>query len=65
MLLAYATTSAKEAVEIEQVLAATYKITNLRTTRQFLSIEIHYQKDGLISLGQRAFIDSILKQFHM
>ena len=64
MLLAYAPTAAKEAEEIKKALAATYKITNLGTARQFLGIEIHYSNNG-ISLGQRVFIDSILKQFHM
>jgi len=51
MLLAYAPTAAKEAEEIKKALAATYKITNLGTARQFLGIEIHYETDGLISLG--------------
>jgi len=64
MQLAYAPTAAKEAEEIKKALAATYKITNLGTARQFLGIEIHYSNDG-ISLGQRVFIDSILKRFHM
>jgi len=64
MLLAYAPTAAKEAEEIKQALAATYTITNLGTACQFLGIEIHYDTDGLISLGQRVFIDSVLKQFH-
>jgi hypothetical protein len=65
MLLAYAPTAAKEAEEIKQALAATYKITNLRTARQFLGIEIHYDTDGSNSLGQRVFIDSVPKPFHM
>jgi len=65
MLLAYASTAAKEAEEIKQALAATYKITNLGTARQFLGIEIHYETDGSISLGQRVFIDSVPKRFHM
>jgi len=64
MLLAYAPTAAKEVEGIKKALAATYKITNLGTARQFLGIEIHYESDG-ISLGQRVFIDSILKRFHM
>jgi hypothetical protein len=64
MLLAYAPSAAKEAEEIKMALAATYKITNLGTARQFLGIEIHYENDG-ISLGQRVFIDTVLKRFHM
>jgi len=65
MLLAYTPTAAKEADEIKMALAATYKITNLGTAHQFLSIEIHYKTDGSISLAQRVFIDTILKRFHM
>jgi len=65
MLLAYAPTAAKEAEEIKQDLAANYKITNLGTARQFLGVKIHYHTDGLISVGQIVFIDSVLKQFHM
>jgi len=64
MLLAYGPSAAKEAEEIKTALAATYKITNLGTARQFLGIKIHYENDG-ISLGQRMFIDNILKRFHM
>ena len=65
MLLAYTPTAAKEADEIKMALAATYKITNLGTAHQFLGIEIHYKTDGSICLGQRVFIDTILKRFHM
>ena len=65
LLLAYAPTAAKEAEEMKQALAATYKITNLRTTHPFLGIEIHYDTDGLISLSQIVFIDSVLKRLHM
>ena len=65
MLLAYAPTAAKEGEEIKQALAATYKITNRGTARQFLGIEIHHDTDRSISLGQRVFIDSLLKLFHM
>jgi hypothetical protein len=64
MLLAYTMTAAKEAEEIKQALAATFKITNLGTAHQFLGIEIHYQTDGSISHGQSVFIDSVLKRFH-
>jgi hypothetical protein len=65
MVLAYAPTAAKEAEEIKQALAATYKITNLGTAHQFLGIEIHYETDHSISLSQRVFIDCVLKRFHM
>jgi hypothetical protein len=64
MLLAYAPSAAQDAEEIKTALAATYKITNLGTARQFLGIEIHYENDGILH-GQRVFIDTILKRFHM
>jgi hypothetical protein len=65
MLLAYAPSAGKEAEEIKTALAATYKITNLGTARQFLGIEIHYDTDCSISLDQSVFIDTILQRFHM
>jgi hypothetical protein len=61
MLLDFTLTAAKEEEESKQTLAATYKITNIRTPCQFLGIEIHYENDGSIALGQRVFIDSVLK----
>jgi len=57
--------TAKEADEIKTALAATYKITNLGTHRQFVGIEIYRNQDGKIGLGRRRFIDSVLKRFHM
>jgi hypothetical protein len=65
MLLTYPPQAAKEAEEIKVALAATYKITNLGTARQFIEIEIHRNEDGTIGLGQRRFIDSVLNRFHM
>jgi hypothetical protein len=65
MLLTYPPQAAKEAEEIKAALAATYKITNLGTARQWLGIEIHRSEDGTISLGQRRFIDLVLNRFHM
>jgi hypothetical protein len=65
MLLAYTPTAAKEAEEIKQALAAIYKSTNLGTAPQFLGIEMHYETYGSISPGQRLFIYSALKRFHM
>jgi len=65
MLLTYPPQAAKEAEEIKTALATTYKITNLRTTRQFLGIDIYRLRDGTIGLGQRRFIDSVLKRFHI
>jgi hypothetical protein len=65
MLLAYAPSAPKEVEEIKKALVTTYKITNLGTASQVLGIEIHYETDGSISLGQRVFIDTNLKRFHM
>jgi len=65
MLLAYTPTAANEAEEIKQALAATCKITNVGTARQFHGIEIHYETHCLTTLGQRIFIDSIFKRFYM
>jgi len=64
LLLPYAPSAAKEAEEVKTALAATYKITNLGTARQFLGIKIHYE-NGRILLSQRVFIDTILNRFHM
>jgi len=53
-------------------LSEKFKITNLGPARQFLGIEIHRQEYGTntgtgtaISLGQKAFITTILKRFNM
>ena len=55
---------------IKAKLADKYRITNLGTARQFLGIEItsgiaEGTNRHTISLGQRAFIDPILKRFRM
>jgi hypothetical protein len=42
-----------------------YEITNLGPARQFLDIEMYHEINGSISIGQKAFINPILKQFHM
>jgi hypothetical protein len=65
ILLAYAAAAAKEVEEIKAKLAETYEITNLGPARQFLGIEIYHENDGSISISQKAFIDTILKWFHM
>jgi len=64
MLLAYTPTAAKKADEIKQASAATYKITSLRTARQFLEIKF-YSNSNTMSLGHGVFIDSMLKSFHL
>jgi len=40
-------------------------ITNLGAAHLFLTIEIHYETDGLITLSQRVFMDTVLKRYHM
>jgi len=56
------------AIEVKARLSEKYKITNLGLSRQFLGIEIHREENGTgtgISLGQKAFITTILKRFNM
>ena len=64
------TTVATVVKNINAKLTNKYKITNLGAARQFLRIEItsavtENTNSHTISLGQRAFINSILKRFHM
>ena len=56
--------ASKSAIEVKAKLSEKYKITNLGPARLFLGIEIHRDDHG-ISLGQKAFITTILKRFHM
>ena len=65
MLFTYPPQAAKDAEEIKTALATTYKITNIGTIRQFLGIDIYRHKDSTIGVGQRQFIDSVHKRFHM
>jgi hypothetical protein len=65
ILLAYAAAAAEDAEEITAKLAEVYKITNLEPARQFLGIEIYRENDGSIGIGQKDFIDLVLKRFHM
>jgi hypothetical protein len=65
ILLTYEPQAANEAEEIKSALAATDKITNLGTTRQFLGIEIYRNLDDTIGLGQTRFINSLLNYFNM
>jgi len=61
------TDSATRAViEVKVKLSEKYKITNLGSARQFLSIEIHCDENGTgISLDQKAFITTILQLFDL
>jgi hypothetical protein len=65
MLLTCPQQAAKEADEIKTAFAATYKITNLSTVRQFLRMEIYRNDDCTIGLGPTRFIDSVLKRFYL
>ena len=68
----------KSEIEVMARFSETYKITNLGPARQFLGIEIHREENGIsngtgsvtgtvigISLGQKAFITTILKRFNI
>ena len=69
--LAYASSAIKAVENIKAKLAAKYRITNLGPARQFLGIEITSESTRestdsyTVSLGQSAFIASILKRFRM
>jgi hypothetical protein len=54
----------KAALEVKAKLSEKYKITNLGPARQFLGIEIP-RDDTSTSLGQKTFINTILKRFDM
>jgi len=66
----------KPVIEVKARLSQQYKITNHRPACQFVGIEIHHEENSTgtgtstststsISLGQKAFITMILKQFNM
>jgi hypothetical protein len=60
----------KAAIEVKARLSEKYKITNLSPACHFISNEIHHEENGTgtgtaISLGQKAFITTILKRFNM
>jgi len=64
----YPRDATKPAIEVKARLSAQYKITNPGPARQFLGIEIHREEHGTgtgISVGQKAFITTILKRFNM
>jgi len=64
--MSYLKAAAKAAIEVKAKLLERYKITNLGPARQFLSIEIHCKDIGSgISLGQKAYITTILRRFGM
>jgi len=62
----YPKDATKAVIEVKARLSEKYKITNLGPARQFLGIEKHRNDNGTgISLGQNAFITTILKRFNM
>jgi len=62
----YPKDTTKAEIEVKARLLEKYKITNLGPERQFLGIEIHCEENGTgISPGQKAFITTILKRFHI
>ena len=67
--MAYPSNAAAVVENIKAKLADKYRITNLGTVCQFLGIKITSDiadnNRRTISLGQRAFIESILKRFRM
>jgi hypothetical protein len=60
--MSYPEAATKTAIKVKVKLSEKYKITNLGPARQFLGIEIHRDDTG-ISLGQKAYITTILKRF--
>jgi len=64
--MSYAQVTAKTAIEVKAKLSEKYQIMNLGPARQFLGIEIHRDEIGTgISLGQKAYITTILRRFGM
>jgi len=62
--MSYPEAAAKAAIEVKVKLSEKYKITNLGPARQFVAIEDYHNGTG-VSLGQKAYIISILRQFGM
>jgi hypothetical protein len=62
--MSYPETATKAAIKVKAKLLDQYKITNLGLACQFRGIEIHRDGTG-ISLGQKANITTILRQFGM
>jgi len=62
--MSYPEAATKAAIEVKMKLSESSKITNLCPARQFLVIEIHCDETK-ISLGQKAYIATILRRFGM
>ena len=63
-IIAYNKSGENYATEIKSKLKTQFKITDLGRAKLFLGIEIHYAKDH-IALGQKYFINTVLKRFNM
>jgi hypothetical protein len=55
--------SSATAARLKTELERRFKMTNLGTASQFLGLEISYPGDGAIALGQRSYIDGLLRRF--
>jgi hypothetical protein len=55
--------SSATAARFKTELERRFKMTNLGTASQFLGLEISYPGDGAIALGQRSYIDGLLRRF--
>jgi len=64
--MSYPEAATKAAIKVKAKLSEKYKITNLGPAHQFLGIEIYHNENGTrISLGQKAYITTILRRFGM
>jgi len=64
--MSYPQAAAKAAIEVKAKLSEKYHIMNVSLAHQFLGIEIYHDENGAgISLGQAAYITTILKRFSM
>jgi hypothetical protein len=64
--MSYPEAATKAAIEVKAKLSEKYKILNLSPACHFLGIEIYRDEIGTgISLGQKAYITTILKRFGM
>jgi hypothetical protein len=55
--------SSATAARLKTELERRFKMTNLGTASQFLGLEISYPGDGAIALGQRSYVDGLLRRF--
>jgi len=62
--MSYLETATIAAIKVKAIILEKYKITNFGPVGEFLGIEIHHNGTG-ISLGQKANITRILRQFGM